>query len=132
MQGHGEQPPTSRDDHPVAPAQAAPQRLQRLEGDGRPGNGCAAPVRLRREFKGPTVREPAVDEAAVSRLPGRMRCVLAAIERGDLLAAERVLDTVTGRMFAGPWQQQRRQRRWWLLAVIVLALAGAMTLALRG
>jgi hypothetical protein len=91
------------------------------------------PLRLVREYKGPTVRTLlSAPPAAVARFPGRVCSVLEAIDRGDLADAERRLDT-SFNVVPGPGHAPRTPWRvlWpWLLGLwgfAALATAVALT-----
>lgn len=90
------------------------------------------PVKLVREFKGPTVADLLRDEY-VARLPGRVWSALRHIEDGDFAAADAALPGQFAPILAGPGERLRTRRRrlgWLLAAVGALAVAAAW--ALRG
>jgi|KBSSwiStaDraftv2_1062776.scaffolds.fasta_scaffold568971_2 hypothetical protein len=123
MQQDGGNPP---DDGPATGQDAAP--MQRVAGSADTG-GPAPGVRLRREFKGLTVRDLLADAGLDAQLPGAVRSALAHVERGDLAAADRALPGHFAPLLPGPGRDRlaarRRLARWITLA----ALAAAATTA---
>lgn len=100
-----------------------------------PGSGLATgelpPVRLVREFKGPTVADLLRDEFA-ARLPGQAWSAMRGIEAGDFAAAEAALPGEFAPILPGPGGRARG-RRWRLLAAVaVLAFAAAGVVAATG
>lgn len=100
-----------------------------------PGSGLATgdlpPVRLVREFKGPTVADLLRDEFA-AQLPGQAWSALRRIEVGDFAAAEAVLPGDFAPILTGPGGRARR-RRWRVAAAIaVLATVAAAVVAALG
>lgn len=91
----------------------------------------AAPpqVRLRREFKGLTVRDLLADAGLDDQLPGAARSALAHIERGDLVAAEAVLPGHFAPVLPGPGRDRVRRRRRRIVWITFVALAVAATTA---
>jgi hypothetical protein len=83
------------------------------------------PVRLVREWKGPTVADLLCDDVA-ERLPGRVQSAVAAIERGDLAAAERALPGEFPPVLVGPGHARAARRR----IAHAVACAALATLAL--
>lgn len=100
-----------------------------------PGHGAAdsepPPVRLVREFRGPTVADLLRDEFA-AQLPGRAWSALRRIEAGEFAAAEASLPGVFAPILPGPGGRSRRRRLRWLVAVAVVVLAVAAGAALLG
>jgi hypothetical protein len=99
-----------------------------------PGSGLATgdlpPVRLVREFKGPTVADLLRDEFA-AQLPGQAWSALRRIEVGDFAAAEAVPGGFAP-ILTGPGGRARR-RRWRVAAAIaVLATVAAAVVAALG
>ena len=108
----GDTPAGGRSLHPVE-TQAGP-------------DGAELPlVRLRREYKGLTVRDLLADQGLDDQLPGRVRSALAHLERGDLAAADRDLPGRFGAVLRGPGLWASRRRRLLVLAITVAALAAA-------
>jgi hypothetical protein len=114
----------------VGPAAGAapPQRRELLRV---PGSGVEPPsareVQLRREYKGPRVQDLLRGNLA-SELPGRVVHALAAIERGDLRAAEALLPGSFARVLPGPWQRARGRHLFLLLVALLLVLAVVLAL----
>lgn len=101
-----------------------------------PGGGAATgdlpPVRLVREFRGPTVADLLRDEFA-AQLPGRVWSALRRIEAGDFAAAEASLPGAFAPILPGPGHGARRCRRRVLVAVVTFGvLAAAVAAALLG
>ncbi|MEZ5964986.1 MAG: hypothetical protein R3F56_14220 [Planctomycetota bacterium] len=85
---------------------------------------------LVREFKGPTVTGlVAASAASINRLPGRVRTVLDAIERDDLVEAHRRLDAVAT-ILPGPGSQRGTRRLWPWFALVWLGALVASVIAL--
>lgn len=89
------------------------------------------PVRLLREYKGPTVSDLERDDVA-DRLPGRVTSALVHLEHGDLAAAEGELPGQFAPILPGP----RRTLTWWgrcwrwlALALVLLLAIGLASLA---
>jgi len=101
------------------------QRVASSADTGEPAPG----IRLRREFKGLTVRDLLADAGLDAQLPGAVRSALEHVERGDLAAADRVLPGHFAPVLPGPGRgrlaARRRAARWITLA----ALAAAATTA---
>lgn len=91
------------------------------------GDEPPPPVRLWREWKGPTVADLLRDEFA-ARLPGVVRTACRHIERGDLRAAEQALPGEFARVLAGP-RRVRGSRRLAVALVALAAVAAAAALA---
>jgi hypothetical protein len=100
-----------------------------------PGSGLATgdlpPVRLVREFKGPTVADLLRDEFA-AQLPGQAWSALRRIEVGDFAAAEAVLPGDFAPILPGPGGRARRRRWRVAAAVAVLATVAAAVVAALG
>lgn len=100
-----------------------------------PGSGLATgdlpPVRLVREFKGPTVADLLRDEFA-ARLPGQAWSALRRIEDGDFAAAEAALPGEFAPILPGPGGRARGRRWRALILVAVLAFAAAAVVAALG
>ncbi len=104
-----------------------PGALRALPGDALATDDLP-PVRLVREFKGPTVADLLRDEFA-AQLPGRAWSALRRLEVGDFAAAEAALPGEFAPILPGPGGRSRR-RRWRVLAVVaVLAFAAAAVLS---
>jgi hypothetical protein len=86
-------------------------------------------VRLRREYKGPTVRDLVADRGLDEQLPGRVRSALEHLQRGDLAAAEAALPGHFGAVLEGPARRQRRRRRQLVRWITVAVLASAAATA---
>lgn len=86
------------------------------------------PVRLVREYKGPTLGDLTRQEF-VARLPGQVRSALAHIDNGDLVAAERALPGRIATVHAGPGHRRRSRRGLWIAAGIALLVAIAALLS---
>lgn len=101
---------------------------QPLRGDGAVAE---AEVKLRREFKGLTVRDLLADQGLDEQLPGRVQSALDSIRRGDWKSAERALPGAFGNVLEGPGRKSRRRRvaRWIVLCALAAAIATA-TMAL--
>lgn len=101
----------------------------------RGGAGAAEPpppVRLVREWKGPTVADLLRDEYA-ARLPGEVRSALRHLESGDFAAAEAQLPGEFAPILPGPaLRRRRRTLRRWVAAVGAMALAAAVAARLLG
>ncbi len=94
------------------------------------GPADAAPtVRLRREFKGLTVRDLVADAGLDDQLPGVVRSALAHIERGNLAAAESVLPGHFAPVLDGPGRDYRHARRRFVRWIAIAALAAAAATA---
>lgn len=104
-----------------------------LAGAGGAGARDAAPVRLLREYKGPTVRDLLASPAAVlDLLPGRVRSVEEAVRAADLAAADAHMSRALGLLLPGPGHRRRRRALlaevftaalWvWFAALLVLLL----------
>lgn len=89
------------------------------------------PVRLVREWKGPTVADLLRDEFA-ARLPGEVRSALRHLEAGDLAAAEARLPGEFAAILPGPASRRRRRSTRALLGGIVVALAAVAAAWARG
>ncbi|MEQ1631370.1 MAG: hypothetical protein ABL997_03290 [Planctomycetota bacterium] len=85
----------------------------------------ALEVRLRREWKGVTVRDLIADLGLDEQLPGRVQTALDHIRRGDLAAAERALPGHFGALLQGPGHRSHFGRRAWVWGIVVTALAAA-------
>src|SRR5262245_19313176 len=99
MQQQGEGPP---DD---VPPEGDPPGLGLRPGSGPgsgPGRGEPHHVRLRREYKGLTVRDLVTDLSLAQQLPGKVRSALAHVERGDYAAAEAALPGHFAAVLPGP------------------------------
>jgi hypothetical protein len=119
MQQDGADPP---DDGQQPPAGAS---LQPVEAAASPEDPGLPQVRLRREYKGLTVRDLLADDGLDRQLPGRVLTALRHLERGDLAAADDVLPGRFGALLPGPGPWARRRRRLWVLLITVAALAAA-------
>lgn len=100
-----------------------------LRGDG---VATSEEVRLRREFKGITVRDLIADAGLDEQLPGRVQSALEQIQKGDYAAAERALPGSFGSVIQGPFLRPRQRSRvalWIVLSALAAALATA-TMAL--
>ncbi|MGE3175640.1 MAG: hypothetical protein AB7O97_23660 [Planctomycetota bacterium] len=86
-------------------------------------------VRLRREYKGPTVRDLLADQGLDEVLPGQVRSALAHLERGDVAAAEAAMPGHFAAVLPGPGRRaadrRRRQVGWITAAVLATALVTA-------
>jgi len=94
------------------------------------GDGSEATVQLVREYKGPTVTSlVGACSTATNRLPGQVRRVLEAIQRGDFAEADRRLDSA-GKVLAGPGSRRAMPMLWpWFLMLwVVGGLATALVL----
>lgn len=91
------------------------------------GGVAAVEVRLRREFKGLTVRDLLADQGLDEALPGRVQSALEHIRRGDFASAERELPGAFGVVLEGPGRKLRRRR--FALWIVVCALAVAVATA---
>ena len=123
-------------DHPGEPAggSGAPRRVPRLRllsfQPQPPRQGADADtVHLLREYKGPTVTSLVrASPAVVTRLPGRVRTVLEAIERDDLAVANRCFDDAVN-ILPGPGSRPALPALWpwfaalWLVAVVASVIA---------
>ncbi len=89
------------------------------------------PVRLLREWKGPTVADLLRDEFA-ARLPGEVRSALQHIEAGDLAAADAELPGGFAPILPGPSARRRPPRRRAFVVAAALALAALAAAAIRG
>ncbi len=128
MQGEGDdrEPGAAESAEPSSPSASSRPRLVRVSG---PSGGSEPPpeVRLRREFKGPTVADLTRGEVA-EQLPGQVRRAVHHIQRGDFAAAERALPGHFAPVFAGPGHR-RQPRRFLLVALTALAVLAAVALA---
>lgn len=120
------------DDDPVGGTGAAGQggslpHLRRVAGPLGPAEPPPA-VRLCREWKGLTVADLLRDEI-VERLPGHVRSAARHIERGDLAAADRMLDQVAP-VLQGPGHRRRERRGLVALVVLAAVFVGVMVAAL--
>lgn len=126
-----------RDAEPTAgsppPPPPAATSLRPVPDSGRRGAcGPADPVRLVREWKGPTVGEVLRDDQLSAALPGRAVRALSAISRGELAAADAALPGHFERVLVGPWRHQQRSRHLLLLVlalILVLGVAAALVSA---
>ncbi|MHC4514712.1 MAG: hypothetical protein ACYTGW_17085 [Planctomycetota bacterium] len=99
-----------------------------LRGDGRGHPPTAASdVRLVRQVKMPTVDALADDGEALDWLPGKVDAMGAAIDSGNLAAANRLMDEAMGSLLEGPGYQTSRSRRR-LLAVVLCVWCGILVL----
>lgn len=89
------------------------------------------PVRLLREWKGPTVADLLRDEFA-ARLPGEVRSALLHIESGDLAAADAQLPGGFAPILPGPSARRRPSRRRLVVVAAALALAAAAAASFLG
>lgn len=112
---------------PGEPGGVAPPRLRAVGGPASAPEP-PPPVRLLREYKGPTVADLS-RSAFVERLPGQVQSALEHIERGDFAAAERALPGRIATVLAGPGHRRRPRHRLWIAVVVALALAVAARLA---
>lgn len=96
------------------------------------GAVVAAGVRLRREFKGLTVRDLLADQGLDEQLPGRVASALENIRRCDYAAAERDLPGDFGKVLEGPNRRCARRRfaRWIVLCALAIAVATATMMLL--
>jgi hypothetical protein len=98
-----------------------------------PGPDDAPPVRLVREWKGPTVRDVlAAQDATSERLPGRVHAVAERARAGDYAGAERRLDATLAALLPGPGARVRGPGAWrrpgpWVL--LALAVVAALVVA---
>lgn len=114
----------------VRTAPAAGADLKVLKGDLDASVSVAASdVRLVREVKIPTVNALAGSDEAVERLPGNVDAMVAALDRGDLAAADRLMDEAMGSLLEGPGYRPSCLRRH-LWAVVLLLWGGILVLAL--
>jgi hypothetical protein len=86
------------------------------------------PVRLVREWKGPTVADLLRDEFA-ARLPGEVRSALRHLEAGELAAAEASLPGEFGAILPGPAAHRRRRSTRALLCALGVAVLLAALVA---
>ena len=100
------------------------RRLSRVDGPLPPAEP-PPPVRLCREWKGPTVADLLRDEF-VEKLPGRVRSALQQIERGDFAAADEVPPAGFTKVLAGPGHLRRGQRRRLVLVLLLAAVTSAI------
>lgn len=89
------------------------------------------PVRLVREWKGPTVADLLRDEYA-ARLPGEVRSALRHLEAGELAAAEARLPGEFAAILPGPASRRRRRSARATFGVLIVALAAAAAAMARG
>ena len=82
-------------------------------------------VRLRREFKGLTVRDLIADLGLDEQVPGRVQGALDHIARGDLAAAERTLPGHFATVLQGPGHRSSHYRRLRVRWIVLVALAAA-------
>lgn len=101
--------------------------LKVLKGDLSAGPRAQGDVRLVRQVKIPTVDALAAESLAVNRLPGKVDAMVAALDRGDLQAADRLMDEAMGSLLEGPGYQRKRFRRR-LLAVVLWVWCGILVL----
>ena len=99
--------------------------LHRVVAPAAPEDAELPLIRLRREYKGLTVRDLLADQGLDSQLPGRVRSALAHLERGDLAAADRDLPGRFGSVLRHPGLWATRRRRLLVLAITLAALAAA-------
>jgi hypothetical protein len=96
-----------------------------LRGGGDTGE---SPVKLVREFKGPSVRDLLhADPEELDLLPGRVRAMAMALEDEDLAEAERRIDRALGSILPGPTPTRGRRRRRPVWIAIVACVAAAAT-----
>ncbi len=122
MRHDGGDPPDSNEDRSKGGAGLHPNQVLR------DGSAVAeAEVKLRREFKGLTVRDLLADQGLDEMLPGRVLSALENLKRNDLRAAERALPGDFGPVLKGPGSRPRRRRlaRW----IVLCALAAAFAIA---
>lgn len=104
--------------------------LRILPGGGPGGSGGPPPVRLLREFKGPTVRRLSEASAqAIDRLPGQLRSVARALRSGDLAAAEERLERALGSLVEGPGHRPARLLQPPLLAFLLWLWLASLVVA---
>ncbi len=109
--------------------------LKVLKGD-LGASGSASDVRLVRQVKIPTVDALAGGNDAVDRLPGKVTAMVAALDSGDLVAADRLIDEAMGSLLEGPGYRHIRFRRRLLTVVLwiwcgILVLLGVLAWWLR-
>jgi len=101
--------------------------LKVLKGDLDRPAPAASDVRLVRQVKIPTVEALASEHEAVDRLPGKVRSVVAALDRGDLATADRLIDEAMGSLLQGPGYRHAHLRQR-LLSVLLWLWCGILVL----
>ncbi len=120
-----------RDGDPALGRSAAGPRdrlLRPVPDSGPTAPAAATPVRLVREWKGPTVGALLRDEDLAAALPGRAVRALSALQRGDLAGADAALPGELERVLIGPWQRRRRLRHFLLATALLLVVVLVLVL----